>query len=272
MKYSVCNELFGSMPLDKACSIAKAEGFSGIEFAPFTVFGDFSDEAISRGLETMRHVLDGEGLAFVGFHWLMSKPDGLRLASPDMGVRKKSKDHLARLLEASGRLGGGVLVLGSPKQRMSQPGQNRTEATAILCETLADLASLASSCRSKILIEQLSPDQTDVINSMKEAAGCVEAIGIASVDGMFDFHNAMSEKAPWNELIDEFYPHIGHIHINEIDGRAPGTGSSDYRPSYKALKRKGYDKWVSIEIFEIPANPSATLRDSMSLFKTLEGG
>jgi len=270
MKYSVCNELFGSMPLGDVCRIARASGFSGIEFAPYTVFGDFSAGDIDRGVAAIQRALDAEGLTFAGFHWLMAKPEGLHLASPDPTLRKKSRDHLARLLEAAGELGGGELILGSPKQRRSQPGQDRTETTKILCGVLADLAPLALACRSEILIEQLSPDQTDVINTMEEAAKCVDSIGAASIQGMFDFHNAMSEKEPWDVLVGKYYPYIRHIHINEVDGRAPGTGTSDYGPSYEILESRGYDRWISIEIFEIPDDPAATLRDSMSLFRSLE--
>lgn len=98
----------------------------------------------------------------------------------------------------------------------------------------------------------------------------MNSIGSDAIDGMFDFHNSVSEPEPWHELVRKHYAHIGHIHINEIDGRAPGTGSSDYRPAYEVLAEKGYDKWVSIEIFEIPEDPASMLRASMSLFKALE--
>ena len=258
------------MPLPEVCRVARISGFSGIEFAPYTVFGDFSSGDISRGLAAMRTALDAEGLRFAGFHWLLAKPEGLHLASLDSAVKKRSRDHLAKLLEAAGKMGGGELILGSPKQRSSLPGQDRVETTKILCGVLADLAPLALAYGSEILIEQLSPDQTDVINTMEEAAGCVDSIGSPSIRGMFDFHNAMSEKEPWRSLVERYYPYIRHIHINEVDGRAPGTGTSDYGPSFEILKSRAYDRWVSVEIFEVPENPATTLSESMSLFRALE--
>ncbi|MHB0898285.1 MAG: sugar phosphate isomerase/epimerase family protein, partial [Spirochaetales bacterium] len=108
------------------------------------------------------------------------------------------------------------------------------------------------------------------VNSMEEAVACVRSIGSKAIEGMFDFHNATSESEPWHELARKHYAHIGHIHINEIDGRAPGTGNSDYRPTYDVLFEKCYDKWISIEIFEIPEDPASTLGASMKLFETLE--
>jgi D-psicose/D-tagatose/L-ribulose 3-epimerase len=270
MKYSVCNELFGSRSLSEACAMTRRAGFSGMELAPYTIFGDFSTPAIARGLAAARAALGAEGLSFVGFHWLLAKPEGLHIASPDLAVRRRSRDHLTRLIEASGELGGGVLVLGSPKQRGSLPGQSREETTRILGETLASLASLARDCRSEILVEQLSPDQTDVINTMEEAANLVDSIGESSIGGMFDFHNATSESSSWRELIERYYHYIRHVHANEVDGRAPGSGRSDYRPSFEILRSRGYDRWLSIEIFETAADPASILRASMSLFMSLE--
>ncbi len=270
MKYSVCNELFGGMALADACSIIRGCGFSGVEFAPYTVFRDFSAKAVRSGLNQMKAVLSGEGLTFAGFHWLLAKPDGLHFASLDPEVRTRTQDHLAMLLEASGELGGGELILGSPRQRGSFPGRSREEAEMYLRDTLAGLAPLAASCASEILIEQLSPDQTDVINTMEEAIKAVDSIGAASVSGMFDFHNSITETEPWYVLVDRYYPYIRHVHINEVDGRAPGTGKSDYGPAWRILKDKGYSRWVSIEIFEIPDQPEKMLDDAMRLFRALD--
>jgi len=271
-KYAVCNELFGSAPLGKACRIIREAGFDGVEFAPFTIFGDFSSDRLREGIHQAREILAGEGLAFAGFHWLMTKPEGLHLATADKVLRRKSRDHLARLLDAAGELGGGALILGSPRQRKSLPGQGRRETTALLARTLSELAPAAAQNQSRLLIEQLSPDQTDVINTMEEAAELVDVIAEASIRSMFDFHNAISETEPWDVLIERYYPYIEHVHINEVDGRAPGTGNSDYRAAYAALRARGYDKWISVEIFEVPDNPEKTLRDAMALFRVLEHG
>jgi sugar phosphate isomerase/epimerase len=270
MKYAVCNELFDSMPLKKAFGIIKSSGFSGVEFSPFTIFKDFSSPDIARGISAMRELLDGEGLSFAGLHWLMRKPEGLHLATRDEACRIRSRDHLAKMLEVSGELGGGALVLGSPKQRGNLQGQSRRETTDLLARSLSELADLASACKSVILIEQLSPDQTDVVNTMEEAVALVDSIGSPSIRSMFDFHNSTSEDLAWQEIVEKFYPYIGHVHINEIDGRAPGTGNSDFRPVFEILKSRKYEGWISMEIFEVPEDPESTLRNAMRVLKALD--
>jgi D-psicose/D-tagatose/L-ribulose 3-epimerase len=271
MKYSVCNELFGELPLAQACAIIRRAGFDGVEFAPYTVFGDLSSGGINKGVLEVRRVLDGEGLAYAGFHWLMAKPGGLHFAALDPAVRSKSLDHLKRLIDASGRLGGGNLILGSPRQRSGFPGRSARDALGYLEEGLASVADTLSDCSSFLLIEQLSADQTDVVTSFEEAAAMVDRIGSPWVSSMFDFHNAAGLPQRWDEIIGRYASYIRHVHLNEVDGRAPGTGRSDYATAWKALKDSGYSGWGSIEIFEIPPDPKTMLEQSRALFRRLDG-
>jgi len=270
MKYAVCNELFGELALGEAARVTRKAGYSGLEFAPYTIFGDFSAAAMREGIRKAREALSGEGLSFVGFHWLLAKPEGLHLASPDPRTREKTLDHLRRLIDCAGELGGGVLVLGSPRQRGSSPGVSKEEATAALVGAFRELGPPANACGCSILLEALSSEQTDVVNSLGEAARIVEEVANPGVATMLDFHNARREADPWEKLIARHFDRIRHIHANEIDGRAPGTGRSNYRPAFDALAARGYRGWISVEIFETPQDPEAVLRGSMELFERLE--
>lgn len=270
MKYSVCNELFGNMALGDAARIIRDAGYRGIEFAPYTIFGDFSAGDIRAGIRDARAVLNAEELSFVGFHWLLAKPEGLHVASPDRAVRLRTIEHLKRLVDCAGELGGGVLVFGSPRQRGSSPGVTKIDAEAALVDALREIAPRAAACACAILVESLSPEQTDVVNTLAQAVRCAEAAGNPAVGSMFDFRNVSSEAEPWDALIDRHYDSIRHVHANEIDGRAPGTGQSDYLPAFRTLLSRGYSGWISVEIFEIPSDPRKILGDSMELFTRLE--
>ena len=132
MKAAVCNELFGARSLAEAASITAQCGFQGLELAPFTVFGDFSAPAVRQGILATKQALRETGLEFAGFHWLLAQPGGLHITTPDKNIRQKSWDHLRRLFDAAGELGGGNLILGSPKQRSTVSSQTREQAREIL--------------------------------------------------------------------------------------------------------------------------------------------
>ena len=263
MKYAVCNELFGDMSLRKAAATLRGAGYQGVEFAPYTVFGDFSPAMIRKGVDGIAEALAGEGLEFVGFHWLMVGPEPFHLTTSDESLRQRSLNHLRRLLDAAGELGGGVLILGSPKQRSTMAGSDRATALRKLSEGLALLGDHALSCKSRILMEALDSSQTDVVNTLAEAHALVEAIGSPGIGEMFDFHNVGDETDPWEALIRAQGERITHIHINEMDGRAPGTGTSDYGPAFEALREINYKGWISMEIFEKPADPGETVRQAL---------
>lgn len=271
MHYAVCNELFGDMPFGEACRITREEGFEGIEIAPFTIWDDFSDVAIGKSIATYRHILKEEGLQFVGFHWLLAAPEGLHLASPDRFVRRRSWEHLRFLLECAADFGGGNLVLGSPKQRSTPSGMVPSEVKRIIIDGLFDIADYAASCSSKLLLEALSPDQTDIVTSLEEAVEVVRIVNKPAIRTMFDFHNARDEKLPPATLIEQFYPYIEHVHLNETEkGSAPGSGNTDYLPPVRALLAREYSGWLSIEIFEVPKDPRQVLRTAMRTMRQVE--
>jgi sugar phosphate isomerase/epimerase len=63
---------------------------------------------------------------------------------------------------------------------------------------------------------------------------------------------------------------IQHVHLNEVDGNYPGTGSSDFVPAFKALKKRNYDGWISLEIFHFDEPPEKILSDTMQILSQVE--
>ena len=273
-KFALCNELFGNMDLSKAAEISKKAGYDGIEFAPYTVFGSFSPADVKQGIKNVKRALNSNDLAFVGFHWLLvdnsvdARP--MSLVSPDKALRDAALDRLKLLLSAAGELGGGVLVLGSPKQRGSVPPQSIPEAVGMLRDGLSELGDYAVSCNSTLLIEALDRSQCDVINTLEEARELVNAVSSQGLSSMFDFHNCADEKENWETLIRKYAAIIKHIHINEWDGGPPGSGTSDYVPAFKAIKEIGFDGWISMEIFSQPADAAALVAEALVFMQKME--
>lgn len=267
-QYAICNELFGSTPFADCCKQVKKLGYEGIEIAPFTLSDD--PAAISTSVrQELRKQIEGEGLCFVGLHWLLAAPEGLHLTTPDTTVREHSWDYLQKLIELAADLSvcqreyNAVVVLGSPKQRSSTGGMPAREAKDVLTHGLAHAAPHAESRGIRILVEALSPDQTDVVTSLAEAVDIVKQIGSPAVQTMFDTHNAVAETEPHAELVRRFAPYIQHVHVNEMDGREPGMGDYPFGELQHALERVGYAGWVSLEAFDFTRDPADVARRSI---------
>ncbi len=238
------------------CSAAREVGYGGIEIAPFTLNRDPSKLSAEDRLRIRRCISDSQ-LEFVGLHWLLVSPEGFHATTLNRTLRKKTWAFIRELIDLCADFNSGtqdrpaVMVLGSPKQRSAEGGASPTEAVQILTEELAGIAPHAARQNVKVLLEALAPDQTNVVNTIEEAVRVVEEVNNPAVQTMFDVHNAAEEAKPHVELIREFFPYIQHVHVNETDGREPGTGSYDFAAILSMLKELHYSGWVSLEVFDL---------------------
>lgn len=260
---SICNEIYEKRPFEEICRSIRGIGYTGIEISPFTLAERPADITAAQR-KHYRDVISSEGLQFVGLHWLMVSPPGLHVTTPDRTLRERSWRHIVELIDLCADVGdSGVMVFGSPKQRCTTAGASRDEATANYIEGLAGVAAHAQQRAVTILVEALPIGQCDVINTLAEAASVVKQIDSPSVRTMFDTHNAVDEAEPHAVLVDRYFDVIRHVHINEMDGRHPGTGSYDFRPVFEMLRKRGYKHWISLEAFDFTAGAEKIAADSL---------
>ena len=267
-RYSLCNELFKGVPFARACREIRAAGYDGVEIAPFTLAEDATELSEERRRE-MRSAMQGEGVCFVGLHWLMLSPAGMHLTTREESVRRESWQYLHRLIDLCADLSvcssdsdySASMVLGSPKQRSAVDGMTPREAVDILTHELAHAAPHAESRGIRLLIEALSPDQTNVINTLEEAVQIVKQVGSPALQTLFDTHNAVGEQEPHAELVRRYAHYIQHVHLNEMDGREPGSGTYNFRSLLAALTATKYSGWLSVEILNTQHSSSRESRE-----------
>jgi sugar phosphate isomerase/epimerase len=267
--HSICNEAFEKWPFADACRAIRKIGYTGIEIAPFTLAEKPSDVTAAARKEYAR-IMQSEGLAFVGLHWLMVGPSGLHVTTPDAELRGRGWQHIRGLIDLCADLGpNGAMVFGSPKQRGSTGGLSRAEATRHMAEGLASVASQAEERGVTVLLEALPLNQCDVVQTLEEAVGIVEEINSPAIQTMFDVHNAIDEQQPHAALIERYIAHIRHVHVNELDGRHCGAGDYDFRPVFEALQRVNYNGWVSLEAFDFSYGAERLATESLRHLESL---
>jgi D-psicose/D-tagatose/L-ribulose 3-epimerase len=263
-RFAICNEVFGGRPLRETCRAIRAAGYEGIEIAPFTLAGDPTTLPAPARRE-LRQTIEGEGLTFVGLHWLFAAPPGLHATTPDGPLRARTWDHLRRLIELCADLGdGGVMVFGSPKQRASTSRSTTAEARLRFVQGFASVAGEAEKRGVSLLVEAIPADQAnDVVRTLDDAAEVVRAVASPAVALVFDTHNTADETESAAELIGRHFAQIRHVHLNEMDGRRPGAGAYDFRGALGALARHGYQGWLSVEVFDFQPDGDTTARESI---------
>lgn len=261
MKLAICNETFQDWPFDKAFAFARECGYRGIEFAPFTMDKNAAAITASRRSEVRQQVLDA-GLQTVGLHWLLAFTEGYHLTSPDAGVRARTGAYLAELARLCRDLGGGVLVLGSPRQRNLLPGVKHDDAIQYAADVIARALPELEACDVTLAVEPLGPEEGDFLLTADAAHQLIRAVDSPRCRLHLDVKAMSSEATPIPDIIRSHAAELVHFHANDPNRRGPGMGDVDFVPILRTLREVGYTQWVSVEVFDYAPGVERLVRDS----------
>ncbi|HXD42958.1 MAG TPA: sugar phosphate isomerase/epimerase family protein [Ramlibacter sp.] len=278
MKFALCNEVLQPLAFGQQCSVAAALGYDGLEVAPFTLAENPLDITDAQA-GVFRRIAEDQGLAITGLHWLLVAPAGLSIVSEDVGVRDETVLVMRRLVELCALMGGRYLVHGSPKQRTVPPGSTREAALERARDCFARVAGPARDCGLVYCIEPLSTRETDLINTVAEAARLVDEIGSPGFKTMIDCSAAGQTEAETVEaLMAHWIPtgRIAHVQVNDPNRRGPGQGEMRFGPILRTLLRLQasghYSGIVAVEPFDyVPDGPGCAARSIGYLKGIVEG-
>jgi len=256
LKFALCNEVLRTMPFEQQCEVAATLGYDGLEVAPFTLAEDPMKLGDDQAIQFQRTAQD-HGLRIFGLHWLLVAPAGLSIVSPDPAVRDRTVAVMRRLVELCALMGGSYLVHGSPKQRSVPAGSSREQALARATECFARAALAARNFGVTYCIEPLSTHETDLINTVAEAARIVDAINSPGLKTMIDCSAAgQMETETIEVLMARWIPsgHIAHVQVNDPNRRGPGQGEMRFAPIIETIAQMQamgrYEGIVAVEPFD----------------------
>ena len=271
MKLGICQELFEGWDWERQMRFIAETGYAGVELAPFTLsphIADVPDETLTA----MRGCADEHGLTIIGLHWLLARTQGMHLTCSDDEQRAAAARYLVRLGTACARLGGNVMVFGSPRQRNLEPGMDRGQALENACGVFRRALPSLADQGVQLCIEPLATEETNFINT------CAEAVELLDMVDAPNFHLQQDVKAMLGAeedsvpvLIERYADRVGHVHVNDANLLGPGMGETDFLPILRALRDSKYDGWVSVEVFDYRPGAEHIARESLRyLRETLE--
>jgi sugar phosphate isomerase/epimerase len=278
MKFALCNEVLQPLPFAQQCELASQLGYDGLEVAPFTLATNPMDitDAQARGF---RRIAEDQGLTITGLHWLLVAPAGLSIVTDHARRRNGTVRVMQRLVELCALMGGQYLVHGSPKQRSVPPGSTREAALERARNCFAQVAVTARDCGLVYCIEPLSTRETDLINTVAEAAQWVDTIASPGLKTMIDCSAAgQTETQSVEALMAQWVPsgHVAHVQVNDPNRRGPGQGDMQFAPILQTLMRMQamghYNGIVAVEPFDyVPDGPGCAARAIGYLKGIVEG-
>ena len=267
-KFAICNETFAPLGAadpwswERTCAFLSQIGYDGVELAPFTFAPDVREISVAQR-KKLKRVASDSGLEIVGTHWLLVSPPGLHLHTVDSALRRKTLDYLKALIEFAGDVGAPVLVLGSPKARTIENG-DEAGAWSRMCEMLAALTETLTACNAVLCPEALPRPEADFLLTQADAWRMVEEINHPAIQMMLDVKSMCSEgPAAPAALCRQFGARTVHVHANDANRRGPGFGDVDFKLIAAALKETSFSGYVSVEVFDYSPDPETIARESL---------
>lgn len=270
MNFAICNEIYQGWKIEEALAHAARTGYDGVEIAPFTLADSVTDISAAER-RRIRDLAARHGVALVGLHWLLVKPEGLYINHPDAALRARTAAYFVALVDCCADLGGRILVVGSPKQRNVLPGVTLEQAHDWAAATLRDAVRRAEDRGVTLCFEPLSPAETNFINTAADALEFVRPFQSPAFKIILDVKAMCSEAKPIPQIIRDSWPHFAHFHANDRNLKGPGFGDVDFVPIAAALREVGYDGFVSVEVFKFEEGPDAIARRSLEYLRKVFG-
>jgi sugar phosphate isomerase/epimerase len=187
-------------------------------------------------------------------------------------IRNKTRDCLLELIKFCADLGGKIMVIGSPKQRNVQEGLTKRKAWAYAKATFQQCAAFAQEKGVTLCLEPLGRADTNFINTHDEAIQMIQDVNNPNFKLILDVKAMCDEATPIPKIIQASKPYLAHFHANDANLRGPGFGDTDFVPIMAALKKIGYNGYVSVEVFDFKPDAETIASKSYEYLKKAYAG
>lgn len=242
--------------ISRACAATAEAGYDLIEAVIF-------DPAEARPEATAR-ALAASGLSAVTG---MALNPGADISSPDPAIAAAGERLIADAILATRDMGSRLLggVTHSAMHRYAHAAAPGTLSQVADC--YARLAERAETAGIRLGIEAVNRYESNVINTLDDAAAVVRRVGSPALFAHIDSFHMNIEEHDIAESIARNIDVIGHVHVGESHRGYLGSGSVDFPAFFRALLRAGYNGPIVFEAFS-PAVLNGGVADALAAWTT----
>lgn len=228
----------------------KEVGYDGVEIPLF--------EGDAAHFKSIRKELDNLGLRCSTVTLVNEQANPI---SPDKALREAANERLRWSIAMTHILGGDIIAgpFHSPLAVFSGTGPTEDEKKRA-AEVLHQAAEEAKKANVTLAIEYLNRFECYFLTTAADAKALVQRVGHPNFRCMYDTFHANIEEKDVTQAIAHLGSSMAHVHISENDRGTPGTGHVPWDDTFRAIRKTGYDGWLTIEAFgrALPALAAAT--------------
>jgi sugar phosphate isomerase/epimerase len=196
-----------------------------------------------------------------------------RLLAREPEVRRQAVQTFKDALRTAARLGAiGALCGPGGRYEIDAPAPPRTIYELhedLLIEELREIAPVAEDAGVMLILEPINRYESQFIQRLDQAHRVCAAVGSPNVGLMADLFHMNIEEADLGQAIEAARDYIRYVHLADSNRCEPGSGHLDYRPALAALKRIGYDGFMTLECRIMGADKGQALTDSARLIRRI---
>jgi sugar phosphate isomerase/epimerase len=277
MRLAFSTNAYLRYPFEEAAGRIAALGYEGLE-----ILADVPHAWPAGLLEGPKRAIlaamERQGLAFSNMNaFMMNAVADPRqpywypsFIEPDPNYRRIRIDHTRRALSLCAELGAPHVTTepGGPVA----PGQTRQQAVDLFVEVLKPLAEHADKEGVLLLIE---PEPGLLVETTDQYLEVAERVDAPSIGLNFDVGHAFCVSEDLPKAIARMAPHTRHYHLEDIAATrvhhhlVPGMGVIDFAEVVEAIRRTGYDGWLTVELYPFGDDPDAAAKGAMDVLRPL---
>ena len=160
------------------------------------------------------------------------------LASPDEQVRRGGVDHMKKIIQAIGEMGGG-LISGTVHSYWPAVFPKDMDGKALMLaqslKSMRELAPFAEDQGVMLNVEVINRFEQFLINTCAEAVAYVEEINSPACNILLDTFHMNIEEDSFGEAIRMAGNHLAELHLGEPNRKPPGMGRMPWGEIKQAL-------------------------------------
>jgi sugar phosphate isomerase/epimerase len=191
---------------------------------------------------------------------------------PDRHYRAIRREHTKRALHLAAELGAPNITT-EPGGRL-EPGVSWKEASDIFYEELMPCVEVAEETRVRLLIE---PEPELLIEKFGQYLEFMERIDSPWVGLNFDVGHAYCVGEDPQDWVAPMAAHTRHYHLEDIAATRehkhliPGRGAINFPATLEAIRKTGYDGWLTVELYTCIEDPDGAAREAKEFLTRAAG-
>lgn len=249
MKLSILSGAFCRFPLEKQFELISNIGFDGIELSglrPQTYAYDMDERMIEKVLSLKeKYHLE---IPMYGPELLMYQ---YNVSSPDEKERRDTIDYLKRSIDVAKGIGTKRVQVTCGHAGY---GTDKEQSFRNIVNVLKEVCAHAEEQGIDLVLEPLTVMESNTIVMLDSAVDLLREVNSPNLKSMIDSAMVMTNWEPLDAYFEKLGSSLDYIHWGDSLGIAEnhlhiGSGCMDPEAFFQMAYRRGYDGWVSVEMF-----------------------